>query len=60
MTFENFLSVLTVVALSLGYGACAALRVRNHRIADRLLISALGVAGSVLVATLGWAFAFNS
>lgn len=57
--FEEFLSMLMVVALALGYGACAALIVRNHRIADALFIWALGVAGSMLLASLGSAYVFS-
>jgi hypothetical protein len=56
MMFEDLLLVLMVIALALGYGACAALFVRNHRVADTLLVSALGLAGSMLLASLGSAW----
>jgi hypothetical protein len=59
MMFEQLHLMLMVIAFALGYGACAALVVRNYRIADALFIWALGVAASMLLASLGSAYAFS-
>jgi hypothetical protein len=43
--------MLMVIALALGSGACAALLFRYHRLADALFVSALVIAGSMLIAS---------
>jgi hypothetical protein len=60
MMFEEFLLMLIVVTLVLGFGACAALLVRNYRIADALFVSALVVAGSMLMASFGSLYACSA
>jgi hypothetical protein len=59
MNVEGFLLILTTVALALTYGACIALVVRNDRIGAALFVSALGVAGSMLLVSLASAWAVS-
>jgi aspartate 1-decarboxylase len=58
MVIQQLQCVLGVWALTLGYGACAALWLGLNRAADVCLTLALGVAGSMLLSSMGAVCAF--